>query len=170
MTSTKTIAYLSLGSNIAPEENLAAAVRLLSERCNVLAVSDGYITSPQGFTDQPDFINMAVKIATDLSPVELKTQVLDPIEKVLKRVRDPHNKNAPRTIDLDLALWADQILDYGERPWHVPEGDIVRFAHVAIPLAEIAPNYVHPETKERLAQIAARLGSSGFMRVSLPLD
>ena len=170
MTSPETVAYISLGSNIAPEENLAAAVKLLRQSCRVLAVSSAYITAPQGYTDQPDFYNMAVKVETVLTPAEFKLQVLDRIEAQLKRVRDPHNKNAPRTIDLDLSLWGDLSLDYGERPWHVPDKDIVRFAHVAVPLAEIAPDFVHPETGDTLLQIAARLGVSGFRRIALSLD
>ena len=170
MTSPETAAYISLGSNIAPEENLAAAVKLLRQSCRVLAISSVYITAPQGYADQPDFYNMAVKAATALAPAEFKAQVLDQIETQLNRVRDPHNKNAPRTIDLDLSLWDDASLDYGERPWHVPDKDIVRFSHVAVPLAEIAPDYMHPETGETLSRIAARLGASGLRRTPLSLD
>ncbi len=78
------------------------------------------------------------------------------IEGKLGRVRDPNNKNAPRTIDLDISLWNDEVFDYGEKPWHIPDPDIVRFAHVVVPLAELAPDYVHPVEKVTLAQIAAR--------------
>jgi 2-amino-4-hydroxy-6-hydroxymethyldihydropteridine diphosphokinase len=165
MTSPEPVVYVSLGSNIAPEQHLTAAVGLLREKCTVLAVSSRYRTAPQGYTDQADFLNMAVQLTTPRAPAEFKHTVLDAIERQLKRVRDPANKNAPRSIDLDISLWGDAVLDYGEKPWHVPDKDIQRFAHVAVPLAELAPNYVHPETGETLAQIAARLDTSGIQRI-----
>ncbi len=162
--------FVSLGSNIRPAENLAAAVRLLRERCRVVAVSAVYRTAPQGDPAQADFLNAAVKLQTTLTPETFKTEVIGDIECALGRVRDPLNKNAPRTIDLDISLWDDSVFDYGEKPWHVPEPDIVRFAHVAVPLAELAPDYVHPETGQTLAQIAAGLDSSGVQRVAQVIE
>ena len=128
----------------------------MTDDCRIEKLSSAYITPPQGFADQDDFWNAAVKVTTDLSTITLKHEVLDVIERKLKRVRDPNNKNAPRTIDLDISLWNDEVFDYGEKPWHIPDPDILRFAHVVIPLAEIAPNYVHPLEKIPLAQIAAQ--------------
>ena len=168
MTSPKQIVYVSLGSNIEPEKNLAAAVRLLREKCKVLAVSHAYRTPPQGFTEQADFLNMVVKLSTTLSPADFKREVLDFIEHELRRVRDPLNKNAPRTIDLDISLWGSEVFEYGSKPWRVPDKDILRFAHVAIPLAELAPDYVHPETGETLAQIAAHFDAREITQVELP--
>jgi len=160
-------AYISLGSNIEPEKNLVKAAQMLRERCNVLAISSAYRTPPQGFTEQADFLNMAVKLTTSLSPLDFKMDIIAEIEKVLGRVRDPLNKNAPRTIDLDISLWDDAIINYGEKPWHIPERDILRFAHVAIPLAEIAPDYIHPETGQSLNEIAARFDTSNMRREPL---
>ncbi|MBI5671210.1 MAG: 2-amino-4-hydroxy-6-hydroxymethyldihydropteridine diphosphokinase [Chloroflexi bacterium] len=159
--------YLSLGSNIQPERNLAAAVRLLRQKCAVLAVSSAYRTPPQGFADQPDFFNLSVKVHTSLQPATFKSSVLDWIERELGRQRDPNNKNAPRTIDLDIALWGDAVLEYGDKPWRVPDPDILRFAHVAVPLAELAPDFVHPTEGVTLAQIAARFGDVPFERLEL---
>ncbi len=150
------VAYLSLGSNIDPESNLKAAISLLGDHCHILAVSPVYRSVPQGYADQADFLNMAVKLSTWLTPAVLK-QEISGIEARLGRVRDPNNKNAPRTIDLDIALWNDAVLDYGTKPWHIPDPDILRFAHVAVPLADLAPEYVHPEMGQTLAQIAAAL-------------
>ncbi|MCB9452987.1 MAG: 2-amino-4-hydroxy-6-hydroxymethyldihydropteridine diphosphokinase [Anaerolineaceae bacterium] len=160
-----TVVYLSLGSNIDPARNLAQAVTLLAARCDVLAVSSVYRTPPQGDTEQADFLNQAVKLATTLEPYPFKTAVLDAIERELKRVRDPHNQNAPRTIDLDIALWGDAVLTYGPKPWRVPDPDIARFAHVAVPLAELAPDYVHPERGVTLAALAATLDTTGIERL-----
>ncbi len=154
------IVYISLGSNIDPRRNLHQAVSLLGTKIEVLAVSSIYQTPPQGFTQQADFSNMAVKIKTSLLPITLKQDVLDWIERELGRKRDPLNKNAPRTIDLDISLWDDAVLEYGEKPWRIPDPDILRFAHVAIPLAEIAPDYMHPTEHQTLAAIAGRFENS----------
>jgi dihydroneopterin aldolase/2-amino-4-hydroxy-6-hydroxymethyldihydropteridine diphosphokinase len=148
--------FVSLGSNIQPKQNLKRAVELLRMRTDVQAVSSAYRTPPQGFTEQPDFLNMAVRLATPLSPITFKKEILDWIERELGRVRDPHNKNAPRTIDLDISLWNHDVLEYGDKPWHIPDPDILRFAHVAIPLAELAPDYEVPGQRVTLAQIAGR--------------
>lgn len=156
----RAVVYVSLGSNINPERNLRQAVKLLREHDPELIVSSVYRTLPQGFTQQADFLNMAVRLSTAFSPAEFKAQIINRIEQQLGRVRDPHNKNAPRTIDLDISLWNHDVLDYGDKPWHIPEPDITRFAHVAVPLAEIAPDYVHPETGLTLAQIAAQFDTS----------
>ena len=158
--------YVSLGSNIKSIINLNLAVSLLETYVQVETLSPAFVTPPQGYTDQDDFWNAAVKLITDLTPISLKHDVLDVIEGKLGRVRDPNNKNAPRTIDLDISLWNDEVFDYGEKPWHIPDPDIVRFAHVVVPLAELAPDYVHPVEKVTLAQIAARfdLNQLGFWR------
>ena len=166
----RNIVYLSLGSNIAPAVNLPAAVALLRRWTTVLAVSPVYRTPPQGDTRQPHFLNMAVKAHTLRQPLDFKRGVIDRIEKQLKRARDPQNVNAPRTIDLDIALWNDEAFDYGDKPWRVPDADIARYAHVALPLADLAPDYAHPATGETLRDIAARLDSAGMQRVDLNVD
>ena len=166
----RNIVYLSLGSNIEPRGNLPAAVALLRRFTTVLAVSPVYRTPPQGDTRQPHFLNMAVKAHTVREPLEFKRAVIDRIEKQLKRARDPQNVNAPRTIDLDIALWNDQAFDYGDKPWRVPDADIRRFAHAALPLADLAPDFAHPETGETLRDIAARLDAAGVTRVELDFD
>ncbi len=159
------IVYVSLGSNIAPEQNLSKAITLLRRYTTVLKLSSVYRTSPQGDTNQADFLNMAAKISTHRTPEVFKRDVLDRIESELGRQRDPSNKNAPRTIDLDISLWGNAIFDYGEKPWHVPDGDIVRFAHVAIPLAEIAPDFLHPVEDKTLSEIAAGFSHIAMSRV-----
>jgi 2-amino-4-hydroxy-6-hydroxymethyldihydropteridine diphosphokinase len=156
------MAFITLGSNIEPQRNLRQAVQLLRQNCTVLRCSSVYRTAPQGFTDQADFLNMAVQIETQLTPLAFKQQVIAAIEQALGRVRDPRNKNAPRTIDLDIALWNQEVMDYGERPWHIPDPDILRFAHVTVPLAELAPDYVHPETGTTLGHIVSQLNTSGM--------
>ncbi len=155
---TKHLAYLLLGSNVDAARNFAAALRLLQESCPIVAQSPVYRTPPQGEGAEGEFLNMAVLVETPLSPLEFKQTVIESIEKTLGRVRDPQNKNAPRTIDLDIALWDESVLSYGEKPWLIPDPDILRYAHVAVPLSAIAPDYQHPETGESLAMIAGRFG------------
>ena len=164
--STSTV-YISLGSNIDPEANLKRAIHLIGQRCRILAVSHAYRTPPQGFTEQADFLNLAVKVTTELDAITLKHSVLDWIERELKRERDPNNKNAPRTIDLDISLWNSEVFDYGEKPWHVPDRDMLRFAHVALPLAEIAPDYVHPTEHVALKMIAGRFADEDFDKIKI---
>jgi len=149
--------YLSLGSNIDPEANLRACLDLLRARTHLIAVSPVYETAPVGFTTQANFLNAAALVETDLTPEAFRTAVIVPIEQALGRVRDPANRNAPRTIDVDISLWDDAVFDFGEKPWHVPDRGIVRFSHVARPLADLAPDYVHPEDGRTLARIAASL-------------
>jgi len=119
--------FITLGSNINPEYNMQ---ELPSARCRLLAVSPVYETAPVGKTDQPNFLNAAALIETDLTAAELKTQVLQVIERELGRVRS-EDKNAPRTIDLDIALFGDQGLDVGPR--HIPDPDIFKYPHIAVP-------------------------------------
>ena len=165
----KNIVFLSLGSNISPEWNIVEAVNLLRNHTTVLQLSSVYRTAPQGYTHQDAFLNMAVKVHTLRKPLEFKTQVIDRIESQLGRRRDPNNKNAPRTIDIDILLWNNEVFEFGDKPWAVPDPDIIRFAHVAIPLAGIAADYCHPALGTTLPEIAARFSSSDIERIDIDL-
>lgn len=147
-------AVVNLGSNIDKEKNLPAAVQILSKACRVVDISAVYETLPRGPADQPNFFNAAVLIETELGPADLKERILGPIEKVLGRVRTG-DKYAPRTIDVDLVLFNEEILEFDGR--HIPDPDIVRFPHVAMPVADLVPDMPHPETGEPMRAIARRL-------------
>jgi 2-amino-4-hydroxy-6-hydroxymethyldihydropteridine diphosphokinase len=149
--------YVALGSNIKPEQNIKEAVRLLASRCKLLAVSRVYQTKPVGKTDQPDFLNAAALIETGLGAADLKAQVLRDIEQTLGRVRSA-DKNAPRTIDLDITLFNDEVLNIGRR--RIPDPDLLLYPHIAVPMAELAPNYVHPESGQTLQEIAGSMSSA----------
>jgi 2-amino-4-hydroxy-6-hydroxymethyldihydropteridine diphosphokinase len=153
--------FIALGSNINSEYNMREAVQRLSLRCRLLTVSPVYETAPVGKTDQPNFLNAAALIETDLTAAELKTQVLQVIEQELGRVRTK-DKNAPRTIDLDIVLFGDQVLDVGPR--HIPDPDISKYPYIAVPLADVAPEQRHPETGQTLQEIAQSLPASGLVR------
>jgi len=152
--------FIALGSNINPAYHMREAVQRLRADCTVLAVSPIYETTPVGKTDQPNFLNAAALVETDLDAVAFKAQVLQRIEQELGRVRT-EDKNAPRTIDLDIVLFNDQVLDVEGR--HIPEPDILRYPHLAVPLADLAPYQCHPETEQTLEAIAAALASQDLL-------
>ncbi|MCE2490296.1 MAG: 2-amino-4-hydroxy-6-hydroxymethyldihydropteridine diphosphokinase [Anaerolineae bacterium] len=163
------LVWLSLGSNIQPWANLRAALRLLREACAVERCSPVYRTAPRGDSDQPDFLNMALRARTQRSPTDFHQRVIQMIEKQLDRVRDPHNRHAARTIDIDIALWDEAIFEFGEPPRPVPDPNILRFAHVALPLAALDPGYRHPITGEALGVIAAAQGTEGIRQLETDL-
>jgi len=147
--------FVSLGSNIDKRRNLPAAVRLLSRLCNVVAVSKVYETIPVGLEDQPHFWNAAALVETMLDAKSFRQEVLVCIEKRLNRVRTS-DKNAPRTIDADITLFNDEVFDLdAEHP--IPDPDLLLFPHVAIPIADLAPDMSHPVTGEKLKVLAERL-------------
>ena len=153
--------YLLLGSNVEPERNLPAAVAKLRDH-GLIAVSPAYETIPVG-TDHPAvFLNAAALIETSLGPEAVKLEVCADIETSLGRARNPHDRFAPRTIDLDIALWNDAILVVLGSA--VPDPDILRHLHAARPLADMAPNLVHPGDGRTLAAIANALESAGESR------
>lgn len=145
------LAYLSLGSNIDPEQNLPQAVAQLARFGRITAVSSVWQTAPVGFSDQADFLNAAVILETGLSAKALREQAISQIENFLGRVRT-ENKNGPRTIDIDIMLFNQDILTLGRR--RIPDPELLERAFVAIPLAEIAPDYVHPQANITLQEIA----------------
>ena len=154
-------AWLLLGSNIRPEENLTKAVTLLAERTALLAVSSVWQSPPADGSDQPDYLNAAVQARTNLTPEEFLEGVIAPIEQQLGRRRTA-DKFAPRTIDIDLALYDERVGGYSGK--RLPHPDILTRAHTALPLAELSPDVRHPETGEPLSAIAARLPHANIRR------
>lgn len=147
---------ISLGSNIEPERYLPQAVGALLELGRLVAVSAAYLNPAIGPNAQPDFLNAAALLVTELSPQDLRRE-LRRLESRLGRRRTA-DKFAPRTIDLDLVLYGSKVLE--ESGLHLPDPDLLVRAHLAVSVAELAPDLRHPITGERLAAIAARLSSS----------
>ncbi|XP_013401489.1 folic acid synthesis protein FOL1 [Lingula anatina] len=154
------IVFVSLGSNINPLQNLKAAVEILKRRTTLLKTSKVFLTPPQLDTNQPPFHNMALKLIPCGDPDTFRG-LLKEIEENLLRVRDPLNKNGPRTIDLDIALWGDVIFDNvdvtsleGKSAHRIPDPDILKFAHTVVPLADVSPDSIHPVVKKTLQEIA----------------
>ncbi len=156
--------FLSLGSNIEAHLNLPRAVRHLAERVTVRGTSKVYASAAVGGPpSSPPFLNAAVEIVSPLDPAEFKFQILRPLEARLGRTRDG-NRYAPRTLDLDLALWGEQRIDDPLHSIALPDPDILRYPHVALPLADLAPEFRHPVTGQTLGEIAAALADSQQIR------
>ncbi len=151
-------ACIGLGSNIQPERHLPAAVVELARIGELARVSQVYGSAAVGDVEQPAFLNAAVLLVTDHSPQSLCT-LLREIETNLGRVRDPDNRNAARTIDLDLVLYDESVLTIGHR--RIPDPDLLDRSFVAVPMADIDPHFVHPQTGETLSFIADRLRATG---------
>lgn len=139
------LAYLSLGSNIHPENNLVRAIELLQSHGTVEKISSAWESESVG-ADGPNYLNACLLLVTPLLSGDLKEQVLLPIEAALGRKRGA-NKFAPRTIDIDIVLFDGQSCN--DRYWEQ--------AFVVIPLAEIYPKYRNPLTQEIITETAARL-------------
>ena len=147
--------YLSLGGNLDAENSLPAAVGLLRRYGVIRAASPVYETPAFGTSDpQPNYLNAAVVLESEIPPVDFQRNVIASIESELGRVRTA-DKFAARTIDIDIMLVDNDVMMIGHRP--IPSPEILERVFVALPLAEIAPDYIHPTTGEPLQAIAARL-------------
>ena len=138
----KTIAYVALGSNLDnPKMQIQDAFAELDEvdKTHLLRTSSFYGSAPWGYDNQPDFVNAVAEIETELSPRALLDELLK-IETWHGRERS--FANAPRTLDLDIALYGDRIVD--TEGLHIPHPRMLERAFVLVPLAEIAPEISIP--------------------------
>jgi len=148
--------YLSLGSNIQPEQNLPAAVRLISRFGEIVAASTVYESRPLGGAAQPNYLNAAVWVRSPLAPEAFQTLAIGTVEMELGRVRTA-DRFAPRTIDIDILLCNDETRTIGHRA--IPRAEILAHDFVAVPLGEIAPDKRHPVTGQTLGEIASQWGA-----------
>ncbi len=131
--------YLSLGSNMGDrEENLFRALDFLSQRMRLGKVSSVYDTEPVGNTNQPRFLNLVCQAFTRLSPGGL----LALIKGIESKMGRTGKSNEPRPIDIDILLYGEQVTETPELI--IPHPRLAERAFVLVPLAEIAPDLVHP--------------------------
>ena len=146
---------LGLGANLGhPRAQLAAAVGAISRLVSELRVSSTWRTEPVGHADQPDFYNQVVRGTTTLAPEELLDRVLD-VEREMGRART--FRNAPRLIDIDILAYGGQVIR-GER-LTVPHPGIAHRGFVLHPLAEVAPEWRHPELGQTAREMLSAAAS-----------
>lgn len=161
-------AYIGLGSNVAsragsPEETVRAAVRALGELGQVTAESSLYRTAPVGYKEQPDFVNAAVCVETEMRPEDLLRALLE-TERGFGRDRAASVPKGPRTLDLDLLLALDGegrglVLETAALTLPHPEMERRRF--VLEPMAEIAPELRHPVSGRTMRELADEARNNG---------
>lgn len=140
MALTAQLAYLSLGSNVGDRAvNLRTAITRLESLGQARAISSFYETEPVEFTAQPWFLNCTVALETGKSPSQLLRALLD-LEQEMGRHRT--QSKGPRTIDLDILLFGDEVIDVPGLI--IPHPALAQRRFVLEPLAEIAPDLIHP--------------------------
>jgi 2-amino-4-hydroxy-6-hydroxymethyldihydropteridine diphosphokinase len=154
------IAYLSLGSNVGDREaQLRDAQVRLSTAGRVIALSYFYETEPVEFTQQPLFLNCAVAIETNATPQQLMSAILR-IEEEMGRRRV--QRKGPRSIDIDILLFGDAIMESNELT--IPHPAMHQRRFVLEPLAEIAPEVLHPVFTKTIRELLDQLPEGQAVR------
>ncbi len=150
---------IGVGSNIDPEMNVMRALECLDERIRITGTSTVYRTVPLGRSDQPPFLNCVWTASTCHDPSILKHSILSDVENDAGRIRtnDPW---APRTIDLDLILFGDSVIDDGALI--VPDPDIYTRPFLALPLLELDPALELPDTGRSITEVAGGMQRTGM--------
>lgn len=153
--------YVAAGSNVRPRQHLTRAIALLREQWPGLVVSQAWANKPVGF-EGDDFINLAVGLRTEDGLAQVLER-LHAVEAACGRRRDDP-KWGPRSMDLDVLLYGDQV---GEFPGAIlPRPDLVRRPYMLGPLAEIAPQVMHPTLAKTIEELWEAFDSAGHeMRV-----
>ena len=158
----KTVAYIALGSNLDnPKMQIQDAFAELDEMesSRLLQTSSLYTSAPWGYANQPNFVNAVASVETELPPRRL-------LEELLKietwHGRERAFANAPRTLDLDIALYGEEVVD--EESLKIPHPRMQERAFVLAPLAEIAPRIVIPG-QGAIAQLLVRCNDPSLKRV-----
>jgi 2-amino-4-hydroxy-6-hydroxymethyldihydropteridine diphosphokinase len=152
-------AYIGLGANLPstagpPESTLAAVVSRLESLGRLVARSSLYSTKPVGFSAQPRFVNAVVALESDLTPRALLDGLLA-VEREFGRDRAASFPNGPRTLDLDILLYGNQIV--AEPNLEIPHPRLADRLFVLVPLAEIAAHTIDPASGRTVGQLLSSL-------------
>ena len=156
-------AFVALGSNLDdPPSQVRAGLRAIADLADtrLISVSSLYRNPAVGYRDQPDFVNAVARIATHLAPRALLDALLE-IERARGRVRE--FLNAPRTLDLDVVLYGDRVVE--EPGLTIPHPRMLERAFVMVPLGEIAPEAIIPGAGP-VAALAARIDGTGMTKLA----
>ena len=155
---------IAFGSNMGQRQQyIEKALKMMEEKAGrILAVSDVIETEPYGYVEQDRFLNGALLMATELEP-HLLLEVLQEIEADLDRVRLV--RWGPRTIDLDIIFYGDEIID--EADLHIPHLDFARRAFVLGPICQIAPDLVDPRTGQTVRRLYEKLRETSYEKSTL---
>ena len=155
-------AFIGLGSNLGDREaNLRQALDHLARTpdTTVVRASSLYDTEPVGVEDQPHFLNAVAQLETRLAPQQLLWNLML-IERRLGRVRS--QRWGPRTLDLDLLLYEDLVID--EEDLQVPHPELTKRSFVLVPLVELEPLLLHPVTGETMLALLQQLGARPLVK------
>jgi len=152
--------YLGLGSNLGDRNrSIRKAIELLSDRVHMEQVSSIYETDPVGYDHQPRFLNAVCRVRTSLEPNEVLTLVKE-IESTLGR--ETTFRNGPRTIDIDILFHDDKVIDTTQMT--VPHPRLEERPFVLVPLAELAPDLVHPISRKSITELMSGMTLNGIER------
>ncbi len=155
--------YISLGSNLGDKErNIINALKKINRLCTKVRSSSLYLTEAQEEAGQPDFINQVIECRTELPPEKLLEELLL-IEQKAGRVRDPERRYGPRVIDLDILLYKNFIIM--EKELTVPHPKMIKRAFVLVPLLELNPDIVNPETGEKFSVYLSDIEGQGIRKL-----
>lgn len=153
--------YLSLGSNLNERyANLRRAIALLREHMTVTAISPVYATEPWGDRDQSPFLNICVAASTPLAPHDV-LHLIKSIEQEMGR--RPTHRWGPRLIDIDIIFYDNLVLR--DEELIIPHPRLAERAFVLAPLADLIPDFRHPQTGETVQELLDRIGAAGVERL-----
>jgi 2-amino-4-hydroxy-6-hydroxymethyldihydropteridine diphosphokinase len=142
--------FIGIGSNIGDKyKHVSEALDLLKVNCDIMDISSCYLTTPIGYKEQSNFINLVIKVETDLDPDNLMDFLLE-VESSLGRTRSI--LNGPRKIDLDILFYNQEIINNDKLC--IPHPRLQQRLFVLIPMSEIDPDFSHPVINKTIGELA----------------